>query len=87
MPASKCRQHPSLLLLRTMHFHVIVVLSLTLVSPSLSVNCPCGWLLAEQNAVYTTQLYEDFSQYPDLPSVLDNPKAASFNRNWMIYDY
>lgn len=70
-----------------MHFQIMWALVLTLVSLSSAAKCPCGWRLKERDAVYTHRLDEDFSQYPNIKSVLNNPEAAVFNRAWMIYDY
>ncbi|EXJ59932.1 hypothetical protein A1O7_04080 [Cladophialophora yegresii CBS 114405] len=73
-----------------MHFLLIIsTLALsTIVHHTGSADCPCGWLLDDQATVYAHHLYEDFSDYPiDVDSMLDNPLAAHFNEDWMIYDY
>jgi hypothetical protein len=71
----------------TMHSRIIGALSIILASLSYGADCPCGWRLKEQNALYTHRLLEDFSQYPDVTSILNNTTAAKFNRDWMMYDF
>ncbi|KIY02827.1 uncharacterized protein Z520_01292 [Fonsecaea multimorphosa CBS 102226] len=70
-----------------MYLFFICSLTLIQIAQSVSVNCPCGWLLKEQDTIYTHRLYEDFAQYPDIDSLLNSREAARFNRDWMIYDY
>nr|KAK5445897.1 hypothetical protein LTR18_003816 [Exophiala xenobiotica] len=67
-----------------MHSRIIGALSIILASLSYGANCPYGWRLKEQNALYTHRLLEDFSQYPDVTSILNNTTAAKFNRDWMM---
>ncbi|KAK5377513.1 hypothetical protein LTR20_001974 [Exophiala xenobiotica] len=62
-----------------MHSHIIGALTIILASLSYGADCPCGWRLKEQNALYTHRLLEDFSQYPDVTSILNNPTAIADN--------
>lgn len=63
-------------------------LTLSLLQGAAGVECPCGWRLPDQDAVYTHRLDQDFSSYTDdLKSILNDSKAEAFNRDWMVYDY
>lgn len=69
-------------------FRICTFALFNLVRHALGIDCPCGWLVEDQDTVYTHHLHDDFSSYPiDVDSLLDNPLAAKFNEDWMIYDY
>ncbi|EXJ95719.1 hypothetical protein A1O1_00843 [Capronia coronata CBS 617.96] len=77
-----------------MQLGIILVVTFTLASRALCADCPCGWRLEKGHGstivstyAYTHRLHEDFSQYPDIKSILTDPEAANFNNDWMIYDY
>jgi len=70
-----------------MHRHVIFALIVGLAASSLAVKCPCGWRFKTHNATYTHRLSTDFSTFADARPALDDPKAARFNGDWMIYDF
>ncbi|EXJ89817.1 hypothetical protein A1O3_02884 [Capronia epimyces CBS 606.96] len=74
-----------------MQLRNILTLATVFVSDALGASCPCGWRLGEDGGAgvytYTHRLHEDFSKYPDIKFILTDPKAADFNKNWMIYDY
>lgn len=70
-----------------MHLHVIFALTIGLSVCSSAVKCPCGWRFKAHNTIYTHRLSTDFSASPDARPALNDPQAASFNRDWMIYDF
>jgi hypothetical protein len=65
-----------------------VVGLVALVNNTQADGCPCGWELSDQLVYYTHRLSYDFSDYAiDVDSVLNNPLATDFNKDWMIYDH
>lgn len=71
----------------TMHLHTVFALSLSLSVFALAAKCPCGWRFKAHNTVYTHRLYTDFSTSLDARPALNDPEAAAFNHDWMIYNF
>lgn len=69
------------------HLYNVLAFSLTLLVFSSAAKCPCGWSLRQHDVVYTHRLYTDFSTLPNARPVFSDPKALTFNSDWMIYNF